>query len=181
MVPRKFFNLLEGEKVIEQIKPLKVLQWYLFLKYAIGIIIVLFFFSLGFIVALITSGGAAGLSLAFIIFIIILVGIWLLARNAYGYRYYWITNKRIIYKRGILGYRISSIPLERISDVTISRTFLERIFGFGSVQVQSLAGQYSHGRHGAEGALTAVPHPEKTQETIFKLIKSKRKSEHITF
>ncbi|MBS3056345.1 MAG: PH domain-containing protein [Candidatus Aenigmarchaeota archaeon] len=100
----------------------------------------------------------------------------------YNKQYYWITNKRVIYKRGFIGYRVMSIPHERISDVIISRTFLESIFGFGSVHIQSLAGQSSGTTTlGSEGVLLAVPEPEKLQELIFKLVKLKRKTEGLTF
>ncbi len=69
-------------------------------------------------------------------------------------RYYWITNQRVIIRRGLIGYSINSIPLERVSNVLISRSFLERLFGFDSLHVQTLAGQYTaHGRLGEEGNL----------------------------
>ena len=72
--------------------------------------------------------------------------------------------------------------MERISDVMVSRTFLERIFGFGSVLIQSLAGQITYGRRlGAEGSLLAVPDPEGIQKLIFELIKKKRKAEKLSF
>ena len=81
-----------------------------------------------------------------------------------------------------MGYTIHSIPLERISDVIVSRTFWERIFGFGSVLIQSLAGQVTYGRKlGAEGSLLAVPNPEGVQKLIFDLIKKKRKTEKLSF
>lgn len=100
----------------------------------------------------------------------------------YSKQFYWITNKRVIYKRGLIGYRITSIPYERISDVVISHTFWERLFGFGSLHIQSLAGQVS-GTHtlGSEGVLLAISNPEEIQELIFKLVKSKRKEERLTF
>ncbi len=111
----------------------------------------------------------------------ILVLVFVFASLRYNKRMYWITNKRIICKRGLIGYRINSIPFERISDVLISRSFIESLFGFGSVHVQSLAGQYSYrGRYGSEGNLMAVADPEGTQKLIFDLIKQKRKEEKLT-
>jgi len=113
---------------------------------------------------------------------LLLIGIWALVDMKYKKQHYWITTKRVIYKRGLIGYKISSIPLERISDIILSRTFLERLFGFGSLHVQTLAGQITHGgRSGAEAMLLAVPNPEETQELIFQLVKKKRKAEKITF
>lgn len=176
MKKSKFFNLLEGEKVVEEIKPLPSLKWYFFLKSAIVLIFVLIWFIW---IPFVVSPGFTIFPVIIIIFLLIIL--WLVAVNRYRHQHYWITNKRVICKRGIIGYTIGSIPFERVSDVIVSRTFLERLFGFGSVLVQSLAGQISHrGRLGAEGSLLAVPDPEKTQQNIFELMKEKRKVEKLT-
>jgi len=179
---KKLFELQEVEKVVNDIKPLPILKWYFFLRSAIGLFIFMIFFAwIIFIPALIFS--IISWSLIFFI-LVILVILYLIANNKYNYQHYWITNKRVLYRRGLIGYRISSIPLERISDVIVSRTFWERIFGFGSILIQSLAGQmtYPHGgRLGAEGSLIAIPDPEGTQKLIFELIKKKRKTEKLSF
>jgi len=172
----KYFDMQKGEKIIEDIKPLPVLKWFFFITYSIGFL----FFILFFLWFMIFFGP---LFLIFSLFIlVILVIIYFVANNKYKYQHYWITTERIIYRRGLIGYTISSIPLERISDVIVSRTFIERIFGFGSILVQSLAGQVSYPqRHGAEGSLLAIPNPEETQKLIFELIKKKRKTEKLSF
>jgi uncharacterized membrane protein YdbT with pleckstrin-like domain len=74
---------------------------------------------------------------------------------------------------------VNSIPLERVSDVIISRSFVETLFGIASIHIQSLAGQASYGRFGAEGKYRAVPNPEELQQLIFKLIKENRQAEHL--
>ncbi|HDN90745.1 MAG TPA: PH domain-containing protein, partial [Candidatus Aenigmarchaeota archaeon] len=102
---------------------------------------------------------------------------------SYNKFHYWITNKRIVTKRGILGYQIISIPYERISDIVISRTFLERLFGIASLHIQSLAGQISFRRYsmlGSEGQLLAIPNPEETQKRILELVRAKRREEGLT-
>ncbi len=176
MEKTKFFNILEGEKIVEEIKPLPSLKWYFFFKSAF----VLIFFMMFFIWTFFLAGPMFSIFTPIII-IVILIVLWLVAENRYKHQDYWITNKRVICKRGLIGYTISSIPFERVSDVIVSRTFFERLFGFGSVLVQSLAGQITHrGRLGAEGSLLAVPNPEKTQQNIFELMKKKRKTEHLT-
>ncbi len=179
MNSEKFFNLIEGEKIVKDIKPLPNLKWYFYFRTGIAFFIILFFFLPLFFISTFLAP-----SFSFILFIIVLILLaipWLISRNMYKHQHYWITNKRVIYKRGFLGYKISSIPLERISDVIVSRTFLERIFGFGSVHIQSLAGQFTYGRRmGAEASLLAVPNPEILQKQIFELIKKKRKEEKLT-
>jgi len=174
---QKLFNLQEGEKIVKEIKPLPVLKWYFFFPSLIAFSFVfLFFIWFIFIQPLFFMS-------IFFIWIFIFVILYLVANNKYNYQHYWITDKRVLYRRGFLGYTINSIPFERISDVIVSRTFWERIFGFGSVHVQSLAGQISYGRHrrlGAEASMLAIPDPEGIQKLIFELIRKKRKVEHLT-
>lgn len=179
------FNLQEGEKIIKEIKPVPNLKSYWFIGNFVGLVFLCFFLSM-FIGATAFAGsgtsviGGMGLIVFFAI-ILALILAWIFTSMKYEKQNYWITNKRILYMRGFVGYRISSIPFERISDVIISRTFLESIFGFGSLYIQTLAGQYSYkGRMGAEGNLMAVPEPEKTQELIFKMVSEKRKKEKLT-
>lgn len=106
----------------------------------------------------------------------------LYATLRYNWQCYWITNKRILYRKGLIGYQISSILLERISDIILTRNILERILGFGSLHVQTFAGQETSGmRFGAEASLKAIPEPEETQKLIFKLIEEKRKREGLKF
>lgn len=176
------FQLQDGEEVIKELKPLSVLKWFFFIRPSMGIItfplfLLYIFTSMPF------SGFFTYLGMIIIpVFLVILVIMYLVANNKYNNQHYWVTNKRILYKRGLFGYTIHSIPLERVSDVIVSRTFWERVFGFGSVHVQSLAGQVSYGMRngGAEGSLMAVDNPEGVQKLIFDLIKIKRKNEHLT-
>lgn len=180
----KEFNLLEGEEIIEEIKPLSALRGYFFVQWLFWLFMALFITvllpSLIFTVYL-------GIQFVLIFFVILLItglGLtWVLSNASYNKFYYWITNKRLILKRGIIGYQIVSIPHERISDIIISRTFFENIFGIASLHIQSLAGQTSFQRSsmlGSEGQLFAIPNPEETQNKILNLVRSKRKEEGLT-
>lgn len=179
----KFFRLQEGEKIVEAIKPLPSLKWFFFVKAIIGWVFFVLLFGAWFFLGSFKSLGALVFSLVgfSIIILLILVVPYILAVLKYNKRFYWITNKRVVGKSGLVGYKVNSIPLERISDLIISRSFLESLFGFGSVHIQTLAGQVSvRGRFGAEGNFQAVPDPEGLQQKVFELIKKKRKAEGIT-
>ncbi|MCK5017045.1 MAG: PH domain-containing protein [Candidatus Peribacteraceae bacterium] len=190
---KKFFRLQDDEKIFIGTKPLKGYFWSLLIGSFIGLAFLgIFFlpFTLIPAILIILSGAFTEspsilsillLASGAILPIIILVADVLLIRRQYNMRYYWITSSRIIAKRGIIGYSINSIPLERISDVLISRSFIEKIFGFGSLHIQTMSGQYSpRGRGGAEGNLKAIPKPEEMQSLIFNLLTQKRKNQHIT-
>ena len=180
---KKPFLLLEGEKVLEKIKPDKKLKTYFTLQTAFFLYLATFW--LVFIAIPLTKaiGWPETITLAIILAAVYLIGLavvvliisWLLAENSYSYQEYWITNKRVLYKRGTFGYRISSVPLERISDVVVSRTMIERILGISSVLIESLAGQV-----GKEVKLLAIPQPEETQKLIFRMLSEKRKTEKLT-
>ncbi|MBR9678240.1 MAG: PH domain-containing protein [Nanoarchaeota archaeon] len=172
------FNLQEGEKIVKEIKPVPAYKWYLFIPSFL-----LSLFTIGFMAMPIFF--VAGQLLLWIP-LALLLGItffpYAYAMLRYSKQNYWITNKRVIYMRGLIGYTINSIPLDRISDVTISRSFFESLLGFGSVMIQSLAGQIAYNRRmGAEGSLTAVSNPEGLQKEIFELVSKHRKKEKLSF
>jgi uncharacterized membrane protein YdbT with pleckstrin-like domain len=171
------FNLLDNEKIIKEIEPVMNLKKKIFITDFIFFLIIL----LGFIGLLLF-----GIIINYIVYfstiiLIISVVLALITSNMkYKKYHYWITNKRIITRRGFIGYRINSIPLERISDIIISRTVTDRIFGLTGLYIQSLAGQISYGSYGAEGSMPAISEPLKIQELILRLVKLKRQSENLT-
>lgn len=176
------FSLLEGEEIIEEIKPLPALKRYFFVKWLISLLVIPFLFI--YIFMLSAFLGFHFFIMSVVLFFIVYFGLaWALSNVSYNKFHYWITNKRVVTKRGILGYQIISIPYERISDIIISRTFLERIFGIASLHIQSLAGQISFRRYsiiGSEGQLLAIPNPEETQKRILELVRAKRREEGLT-
>lgn len=166
-------NLQKGEEIIFETRPDKKLKTY----WLYNVYLLLGFIGIFFLFPIVMMAIDEGLIVLFIgvlasliIFGIILIISGLLISNSYSYRYYWVTNKRILYKRGTLGYKVSSIPLNRISDVILSKTFLERIAGIESIRIQTLAGQISGGRTGSEGDLAAVPNALELQRLILDAI-----------
>ena len=72
---------------------------------------------------------------------------------------YYLTNLRLIDKRGIIGKRIVSIYLDKVQDVTCKFGIWGRIFGFGDIEIES-AGTYG------KIVFDLVPHPRNIQERI---------------
>jgi len=52
-----------------------------------------------------------------------------------------LTNKRLLYRTGILARKAGEIPLENVEGIFISEPFLGRLFGYGTVAVTTLGGQ----------------------------------------
>jgi len=71
----------------------------------------------------------------------------------------YLTNKRLIKERGIIGKRFMSIRLDNIEDITCSFGIWGRIFGFGDLVIES-AGTY--GKMVFEG----MPKPRKIKLRI---------------
>ncbi len=59
---------------------------------------------------------------------------------SYGKYKYWITNHRVIGRRGVIGYSIDSIPLENVTDVVINRSLLERVLNIASLIIVPMGG-----------------------------------------
>ena len=170
-MPEKYFDLMKGERVISEITPLRPLKHYLFARWLI--ITAPFLLAIAWFTSEIEIMAGAGIENIVPVYamagILYIVALWVLMGNKYRQQKYWLTNRRAIYKHGFFGYEVNSMPLESIADVIVSRTTLERLFGFGSVHIQTEAGQGSWARYGAEGSFLAVPNPEKLQSRIFEL------------
>lgn len=79
------------------------------------------------------------------------------------YTSYWIlTNKRIIDKHGVFSVNSKETQIEKINNVTYHKPFLGRIFGYGTVRIQSAA---------EAGAMIhrLVQNPRKLKDTIIEL------------
>jgi uncharacterized membrane protein YdbT with pleckstrin-like domain len=81
-----------------------------------------------------------------------LAWIWaLIAQHRY---HYWLTNRRVIWCHGFIGYQVRSVPLERIADVGISRSLVEMLSGMSSIDIRDMTGQ-TQIRHGVGAAAGA--------------------------
>lgn len=84
------------------------------------------------------------------------------SRKAKLHQHY-LTNRRVIIVNGVLGYTIQSIPLNRISDVTIECTWVDRILDIRTIQVKDLASQQVN--------LLAIERPIQLQEQLLEQVR----------
>ena len=192
------FQLQDGEKIIRELKPQflgfmlsKGFGGYMELLgiiiIAIAIVIILLS---GVLVGILSSillikiseGLLIGLAtIPILIFAIISIKPFI----SYGKSWYWITNRRVIGKRGFLGYSIDSIPLENVSDVVLSRTVLDRLLGLSSLIIVPLSSTGSRTNAGITDESAQNPNffpalPQKMaielQRVLFNLREDLRKS-----
>lgn len=74
------------------------------------------------------------------------VGLWFLARLSvcilrwWKYELRYLTNRRVIEATGLLGLRVASLPVTRVTDLVLDRTTAGEAFGYGNLRIES-AGQ----------------------------------------
>jgi membrane protein YdbS with pleckstrin-like domain len=193
-------HLLEGERLILDVSPVPRFKRYV--TVAAGFAGLILLAMVNVLVAMtfyVVTGGTpvtevgigpllATYAFLYAIFAPIVIALaYALASLMYNKYHYWVTNQRVVWKHGVIGYRITSVPLERISDVAVSRTFWERVCGVGGVVIKEMgaAPKYGYGYpYRAVGwsfpTMIAVPDPEVTQRQILELIGKKGKESKLT-
>jgi uncharacterized membrane protein YdbT with pleckstrin-like domain len=75
-----------------------------------------------------------------------------------------ITDKRVMLAQGILVHNVGMMPLSKVTDLTFQRTLGGRMFGYGTMIVES-AGQIQ-----ALNRIEYMPRPEEIYEALSELV-----------
>ena len=70
-----------------------------------------------------------------------------------------VTDRRLIDELGVFGHKSKENPLDKINDIVVEQTILGRIFGYGSISVQTAA-------TAGETIIEFVEKPEELKQTI---------------
>ena len=188
----KSLHLLEGEQFVIDVSPTPNFKNYVALKIMLYGFPLLAMYNVMITMLLYLGMGGAPIpevgvvpvlqtyAISYLILAIIVTGLTFIVANLmYNKHHYWVTDRRVIWKHGILGYNVTSVPLERISDVAVSRTFIEKVCGVGGLIIKEMAGEVRYYWFGSSGhffpTMIAVPNPEDTQRRILELISAKGK------
>jgi uncharacterized membrane protein YdbT with pleckstrin-like domain len=76
---------------------------------------------------------------------------------------YVVTNRRVLVRNGVLSRTGRDVPLTRVNDVSFARTLVERMFGSGTLTIESA------GERG-QVVLKDVPQVEAVQRDIYRLV-----------
>jgi len=76
---------------------------------------------------------------------------------------YVVTNRRVLMRNGVLKRSGRDVPLTRVNDVSFSRTIVERLFGSGTLTIESAGDR-------GQVVLTDVPQVETVQREIYRLV-----------
>jgi uncharacterized membrane protein YdbT with pleckstrin-like domain len=75
-----------------------------------------------------------------------------------------ITDKRVMLAEGIITHKVGMMPLGKVTDLTFERTLDGRMFGYGTIVVES-AGQIQ-----ALNRIDYLPRPEEIYEALSELV-----------
>ena len=101
-------------------------------------------------------------------------GVVALIMGYYGIRYgvsplviwrcthYVVTNERILLQDGVIARERRDLPLNRVNDHLLTQSLLDRVFGSGTLTIDSIGDQAA--------VLTAVPHAHHLQTALYELI-----------
>ena len=90
----------------------------------------------------------------------ILVGIAALRRQSSDFA---VTNRRLIYRYGVVAKHGREIPLDRVNDITFRQSIFERMIGAGDLMIES------GGERGQE-RFANISRPSKVQNVIYREI-----------
>jgi uncharacterized membrane protein YdbT with pleckstrin-like domain len=76
--------------------------------------------------------------------------------------HYVITDERILLQEGVVTRERRDLPLGRVNDHALSQSLLDRIFGSGTLTVDSIGDQAA--------VLTSIPHAHRVQTLLYELI-----------
>jgi uncharacterized membrane protein YdbT with pleckstrin-like domain len=87
-------------------------------------------------------------------------------RRKIGWDRWWVTNQRLVVRTGLIGWKVQSLPLDRIVDVTIKSTWWDRFFGLEHIKVRDMTGEVSGNGVSQALHLLAVPGAHEVAEML---------------
>jgi uncharacterized membrane protein YdbT with pleckstrin-like domain len=76
---------------------------------------------------------------------------------------YVVTNRRVLMRNGVMSRTGRDVPLTRVNDVSFSRSIVERMFGSGTLTIESAGDR-------GQVILKDVPDVEAVQRDIYRLV-----------
>jgi uncharacterized membrane protein YdbT with pleckstrin-like domain len=80
--------------------------------------------------------------------------------------HYVVTDERILIQDGVIARERRDVPLNRINDHALSQSLLDRLFGAGTLTVDSIGDQAA--------VLAALPRAQEVQSLLYELIEEDR-------
>lgn len=116
---------------------------------------------------LLPSGGGGAVALAVIGGLALVVVLWFAVWPFLVWKttHYLFTDERVLIQQGVLSRDRRDIPLTRVNDHAMNQRFSERLFGCGTLTIESA------GERG-QSVLHDVPGVERVQTTLYELVEA---------
>ncbi len=158
--------LIPGEEVVLDLRPH---WWFLTPRALLSVAAII----VGIIVLAQGWEGAGASTLNIILGVAILVAlVWFLLRLAkWATTEFVLTNKRVIYRYGVIGKNGKEIPLDKINTVFFDQTVFERMIGCGTVAMES-AGE------SGKDSFSHIRKPSLVQGEIYRQMEADEQKDH---
>ena len=158
--------LIPGEEVVLDLRPH---WWFLTPRALVSVAAII----VGIVVLAQGWEGAAADGLNVVLGVAILVAlVWFLLRLAkWATTEFVLTNKRVIYRYGVIGKNGKEIPLDKINTVFFDQTVFERMIGCGTVAMES-AGE------SGKDSFTHIRKPSVVQGEIYRQMEADEQKDH---
>ena len=158
--------LIPGEEVVLDLRPH---WWFLTPRALLSVAAII----VGIVVLAQGWEGAGASTLNIILGVAILVAlVWFLLRLAkWATTEFVLTNKRVIYRYGVIGKNGKEIPLDKINTVFFDQTVFERMIGCGTVAMES-AGE------SGKDSFTHIRKPSIVQGEIYRQMEEDERKDH---
>lgn len=154
--------LAEGEEVVETLRP----HWKTLVRpIAIAVLVL----AAALVLAAVISGSAAGIERLIVLALAVVFWMWWLLIPLLRWRttQYVLTTLRVRIRTGILTRNGQDFPLSRIVNISYRISVLDRIFGSGTVILETA------GEHG-DLVLADIPHAQRIQSALYQLVEDDR-------
>jgi uncharacterized membrane protein YdbT with pleckstrin-like domain len=154
--------LTEDEGVVLHLRP----HWRAAVRPGLVLLLALGVTILAWVMLPTNDGGRIGVAVvgALSLFFAVTRGVWPLL--TWRCTHYVVTDERILLQDGVLTRERRDLPLGRVNDHVASQSLVDRMFGSGTLRIDSIGDQAA--------VLTAVPHVQQVQTTLYELIEADR-------
>ena len=110
------------------------------------------------------DGGLIGVAVVAVVALVIGIRNGVRPLLAWRCTHYVITDERILVQDGVIARQRRDLPLNRINDHLLRQSVLDRMFGSGTLTVDSIGDQLA--------VLASVPHAQRVQTLLYELIEA---------
>lgn len=153
--PRRL--LQDNEEISLDLQP----HWWFFARQigaAIPLLVV------GVLIAVVASGDVQNVVLAAWGIVVAAWAIWLVIKYFdWRFTHFVVTDRRVIFRTGVLAKRGVEIPLSRINNINFNQSVWDRLIGAGDLEIESA------GKDG-QSIFDDVRHPDGVQQEIYRMM-----------